>query len=357
MVSLLDDEAFVDFVLEKGSIPFVVRGSLECEANFNFAPVMDVRVSGPTFHLEVIGKSPIQEEPIKLLVRELMDEAVFPGEMRLPEKTINGIARALYALELWADFLCLAVGNPKIIVEVQRPMNPVIRTRSRFDVAALNRWADLSKAYVQLPESEKWKLASAVWWYRKACAAAYYSIFDSYTAYWNCLEILCNVSGSRINKGPEVDGAIQAYLHDKSEIKSGHILECYNRFVNYGIANQMKDALKDMLGKEQADQLAYQCFEVLPAENRLYHIRNDINHGNIHENSVQDYERVYFRGLLLQSAVMTLLYSKLGRPISLGMDTNALAARLSDPSFRATRSPAAHAADEDTYSSEPLQGE
>ena len=38
VLSYLDDKNFVDFVLEKGNIPFVVRGSLSCLANFNFAP-------------------------------------------------------------------------------------------------------------------------------------------------------------------------------------------------------------------------------------------------------------------------------------------------------------------------------
>jgi hypothetical protein len=40
--SYLDDDAFVEFVLEKGSIPFVVRGSISCLANFNFSPFIMV---------------------------------------------------------------------------------------------------------------------------------------------------------------------------------------------------------------------------------------------------------------------------------------------------------------------------
>ncbi len=331
MFSYVLDDAFVEFVLERGSVPFIVRGSLECEANFSFNPIIGVRISGPTYRLKVVGENPEQEDPINIFVNELYEEAVFSGEIEIPKSTKQGIVRALWALERWADFLCLAMGNPKIRVEVQRPVTAVITSRRKMDPAALGRWGKLTAFHSQLKEGERRRIANALWWYRKACAAAYYSVFDSYTAYWNCLEILCNTSGSRLNKGPGVDEAIQDFLRGKTRIKAGHILECYNRFVNYSIPRQMKDALKPVLGEEQSEQFIHQCFEIQPKEDRLYQIRNDINHGNIRENTSQDLERVYLRGMLLSNVVMSLLHSKLGHPISIGMDINTLAENLANP--------------------------
>ena len=322
MLSYLNDKSFVELALESGSIPFIVRGTLECEDNFSFSPAVDILVSGPTFDLEVIGESTEQKKLVEIFVNELSEEVVFPGEIELPERTVEGISKALYALELWADLLCLAVGNPKIKVEVQRPVQAVITSTSKLELASFEMWEKLTASHLQLEDGERKRVASALWWYRKACSAAYYSVFDSYTAYWNCLEILCNVSGSKINKGPKVDEAIQNYLKSKKTVEAGHILECYNRFVNYSIARQMQDALRAMIGEEQAKQVIYQCFEISPKQDRLYQIRNDINHGNIHENLVRDYERVYVRGMLLSHVVMTLLYYKLGHPISIGMDIN-----------------------------------
>src|SRR5258706_10446145 len=114
MLNYLDDESFVEFVITKGSIPFVVRGSLVCPANFNFSTMIGIRISGPTYYIHGVGKNPQQENDIgEIHIRELVDEVVFPGEIELPEKTKLGISKALYGLELWADFLCLAVGNPK----------------------------------------------------------------------------------------------------------------------------------------------------------------------------------------------------------------------------------------------------
>lgn len=334
MLTYLEDKSFVKFVLERGNIPFVIRGSMTCLSNFSFAPFVGVRISGPTYPIRVIGENPQQEGDAGTIhVRELIDEAVFPGEVELPERSKNGISQALYGLELWADFVCLAVGNPKIVVEVQRPINPIISTRSTFDVAALERWGQLSEAYSRLETRERKKIAGAMWWYRKACATAYYSLFDSYAAYWNCLEILCNVAASRIHKGTEVDNAIQEYLQGKSKVTAGRISHCYHSFVNYSIKEQMKDVLNAIMGEEQAAQVIYQCFKVKPEEDRLYRIRNDINHGNIRENSGQAYERVYYRGMLLWNIVMDLLHRKLGHPISLGVSVNKLAQRLADPAF------------------------
>lgn len=305
MFSYLDDDNFVEHVLEKGSIPFLIRGSLECSANFNFTQLIGVRISGPTYRVFAVGEN--MKDPNdagKVHVRELVDEVVFPGEIDLPEKTKTGISKALYALQLWADFICLAVGNPKITVEVQRPINVVMATHSKFDVRSLDSWGDLFVSYTKLDTNERKKFAASLWWYRKACSTAYYSVFDSYTAYWNCLEIM---------------------------FTSDH----------HNIQKQMRNGLQkaDFISKEDAQQIIHQCFEVEPQKDRLYQIRNDINHGNIRENSGVDYKRVYFRGMLLQTIVMKLLYAKLGRSISAGMSINQQADQLNSPEFQDPKPP------------------
>lgn len=225
---------------------------------------------------------------------------------------------ALGTLEMWADFLCLANGNPKIKVEVQLPVQAVITTTRELSARDLDRWAELIQSHSGLPDAEKKQVANALWWYRKGCAAAKYSVFDGYTAYWNCLEILCGASGSKIREGEQVAVAVQDYLKGKKEIKPGHILHCYNTFVNYSISAQMEDALKAVLGDEKGEQWAFYCFKVQPPKDRFYQIRNDINHGNIRENDGVAYKRVYLRGLLLWQLVIQVLHSKLGKTISLG---------------------------------------
>jgi hypothetical protein len=104
----------------------------------------------------------------------------------------------------------------------------------------------------------------------------------------------------------------------------------------HNIQKQMRIALTraKFISSEQASQIIYQCFDIEPKRDRLYQIRNDINHGNIRENSGLDYERVYFRGMLLQNIVLELLNRKLGHPISLGMSVNELAEKLKSPAFQ-----------------------
>jgi hypothetical protein len=323
------DKAFIESALETGSIPFIVRGSLTCLANFNFEPFLKLKISRPTYHIRVFGENQKETDNlVNINIRELVDEVVFPGEIELRERSVEGIQKALRGLELWADFLCVAVGNPKVIVEVQRPVNIVMASQSNFDSPSLQRWASLVSEYYKLPPEEQKKLAGVLWWYRKASSAAYYSFFDSYTAYWNCLEILCGVSGSKPKQEESTNKQIEAYLKNKKKITAGHILHCYNNFVNYSIKEQMKDALKIMQGEEVASDVIYQCFEIKPEEERLYQIRNDINHGNIRENSGWDYDKVRKRGMLLWEIVFKLINSKLGNSISTGMSINQSAEQL-----------------------------
>jgi len=114
MFSYLNDKSFVKFALESGSIPFIIRGTLECEDMFNFSPAVGISVSGPTFHLEVVGESAEQKDLIKVFVNELSEEVIFPGEIELPEKTVKGISEALAALELWAELSNAARSSPPI---------------------------------------------------------------------------------------------------------------------------------------------------------------------------------------------------------------------------------------------------
>lgn len=95
----------------------------------------------------------------------------------------------------------------------------------------------------------------------------------------------------------------------------------------------------DFISSEDAKQIIFQCFEVAPPKDRLYQIRNDINRGNIRENSGVDYKPIYFRGMLLQTIVMKLLYAKLGRSISSGMSISQEAEQLNSPSCQDGKPP------------------
>jgi hypothetical protein len=327
----LDNPTFVDYVLEKGCIPFVVRGNVKCIENFNFAPLICVQISNTNYRIRVFGENKKEKmNDIIIKVREIVDDVVFSGEIKLPERTIEGISKAINSLELWADFLCITIGNPKIFVEVQKPRDLIISSQSTLDYKSLQRLVNLLRQHLQLGIEERSKLESVLWWYRKASSAAYYSLFDSYTAYWNCLEILCSVSGSKLHQGVDIDNKIEVYLKGKIKITSGHILHCYNNFVNYSIKEQIKDALITILKNDIALEVIYQCFEIKPEGERLYQIRNDINHGNIRENSEKDYLYVYYRGELLRHIVFILINNKLGQNISNGMSVNKFAEKLQE---------------------------
>jgi hypothetical protein len=155
MFNYLTDNNFVEYVLEMEKIPFLVRGSLGCSADFNFRSVPEIRITGPTYRVSAVrenSKDPNDKSQIH--IQELFEEVVFQGEIDLPEKTRVGVFRALNALERWADLLCLAIGNPKIIVEVQRPVNIVMASPYDFDLSSFASWGRLTGSFLKLEPNE-----------------------------------------------------------------------------------------------------------------------------------------------------------------------------------------------------------
>jgi hypothetical protein len=317
MFSYSSNQSFVDTAIQEGKIYFKVRGSLQCDFQMSFKN-FGIVIHPPTSKLRAYAQETKDSELQKVHVTELQDEVVFSGSIDLAENSKQGIDRALGALELWADFLCFASGNPKVTIEIELPVQAVISIGRHIDEQIGKQLLEAAGHFHFLDPEDKSRVLRALWWYRKGCNTAYYSVFDSYTSYWNCLEILCDVSGSKMRQDADLDEAIDNYLKGKKSFQRGHILQCYNQFVNYSIASQIKDALVPPFGPEQASRWAYYLFDQHPESERLYQIRNDINHGNIQENDALNYERVYLSHMLLGGLVSNLLHYHLGRRIEPG---------------------------------------
>lgn len=322
MQNYLVEKNFIDDVIETGKIKFIVHGNLTCQFPINFKG--DILIHPPTVRVKVDHRDKDKEHEInldKVHFRELEGETVFRGEMMVTEKNLLAIGSALEQLELWADMLCLAHGNPKIHLEIQVPIRAISAARRDIELKDVSEWHRFEAVMHRLPKEQQNRIKRALWWYRKGCSLHNYSIFDTYTAFWNVLEILTNVSGNLTRKGAEVDEALRKYLSSKKKVTAGDISHCYNSIVKYGIPDQMKDALSPLLNNpDEAEQWVYYCFKVKPDEDRFYQIRNDINHGNISATNITDLRRVYLRGMILQSFVFCCLNRILGVPLKFTTD-------------------------------------
>jgi hypothetical protein len=314
MQNYLEEQNFIDDVIETGKIKFVVHGNLTCQFPINFKG--DIFIHPPTVRVKANHRDKDKESEInldKVHFRDLEGETVFRGEMLVKERNLTGIGNALDELELWADMLCLAHGNPKIHLEIQLPIRVISATRRDIELQDIREWHRFEAVLGKLPKARQDRIKRALWWYRKGCSLHNYSIFDTYTAFWNVLEIVCAVSGNLTRKGTDIDEAVQKYLASKKKITAGDISHCYNSIVKYGIPEQMKDALIPLLNSsDEADQWVYYCFKVKPDKDRFYQIRNDINHGNISATNTADLRRVYLRGMILQDFVFCCLNRILG---------------------------------------------
>lgn len=318
MFDYLADEGFITWAIKRSKITFIVHGSLTCETPVTFP--WDISIGPPTTQVMVKGVDRISKTEVsldKVYFHELVNETVFYGEIALRDATRDGVVEALGLLERWADLLCLAHGNPKIQLEIQIPIRVITETGRPIEDRHIDRWHRLIPLMHVLPDEIRSRVDRGLWWYRKGCNAQRTSLFDAYAAFWNVLEILCGVSGSRHQKGPDVDEKIRKYLGSQKSIRAGHIVHCYNSLVNYGIPAQVKGALTEILGdEERATKWSFYCFDAKPKDVSFYKIRNDINHGNIRENNLTEARRVFLRGMLLQHLVYVCLHEIMGIHIS-----------------------------------------
>ncbi|MDP1714837.1 MAG: hypothetical protein Q8L41_08835 [Anaerolineales bacterium] len=144
-------------------------------------------------------------------------------------------------------------------------------------------------------EQIRLKIMRAAWWMRQArhdllSGAPNISIFSLYSSYWNAFECLIDVACnlippkklSKADKAKQIQQYVSA-LPKPLELEVEDILHCYNSIVNLGFPHKAHHVFSLMIDKETGERLYSECFTKQPETDRLYKIRNDIDHGNITE--------------------------------------------------------------------------
>ena len=90
----------------------------------------------------------------------------------------------------------------------------------------------------------------------------------------------------------EKQAKIDKFLTDlDGKLKPSDVSECYRTIVNPGFVGKAKHALQQCF-PEEAGEYANECFHRPDRENRLYDIRNAINHGDIDAEHPEELLRV-----------------------------------------------------------------
>ncbi len=85
------------------------------------------------------------------------------------------------------------------------------------------------------------------------------------------------------------------------------IIDCHHSFVSPGFVGKASYALRVCFPPEQAERYILECFKAKPCDDRLYNIRNAINHGDIDAENPHELIRVEDKHLRLWMIVFGML--------------------------------------------------
>jgi len=242
---------------------------------------------------------------------------VLEADVSVEEKTVTAVKDAARRLNLLVGVLCLShTGMP---IRWYSPLFSYGSTWSAFaslDALAANKAVEQIN---KLPEKVKRKVTAALFWIRQPRNMSHEHVrddhFQSYAGYWSAFECLVKAvnilspQDSRTSTQKN-DGLTNRLSALPAPLSVGDIDTLYKEFVNPGLRQKAEHAIKICMGG-RAEHFITQCFASEPAEQQLYKIRNDINHGNVDIDDPEIRMIVESRLMVLWELVFNLLHGVL----------------------------------------------
>jgi hypothetical protein len=166
---------------------------------------------------------------------------------------------------------------------------PIDNTRVSASIDALE----------SLPADVRRKVRAALYWIREPRTMLMQSYkrdeFRMFAGYWNAFECLVEAVCLLVPKPKasraEKNAAIAAFISARDRVLDiASVIELY-RIVDAGFVGKASHAL-GVCFPEEAKRYIEECFRREPRENRLYDIRNAIDHGDIDADNLQEIMRV-----------------------------------------------------------------
>lgn len=168
------------------------------------------------------------------------------------------------------------------------------------------RQDDLPKAldgYSRMPEPMRKRIDAALYWIREPrhLFGEWHrsDVLQVYAGYWNAFECLVEAvtllrpqgKPSRSEKQKLIDEFV---VQRNGKLTAADIGECYRDIVNPGFVGKASHALRVCFGDE-AQQYIDECFHLPNRADRLYDIRNAINHGEVDAEDSLELSRIESR--------------------------------------------------------------
>jgi len=171
------------------------------------------------------------------------------------------------------------------------------------------------EALGKLPPPVARKVRSALYWIREprqlVMEGHRSDVLRVYAGYWNAFECLieavCLLRPSPKLGRAEKQAGIDAFVTARNgKLDAAAIAECYKAFVDPGFVAKASHALR-VCFPDRADQYVVECFRMKPEQDRLYDIRNAINHGDVDADNPSELLRVEDRHHRLWMIVFGML--------------------------------------------------
>lgn len=156
---------------------------------------------------------------------------------------------------------------------------------------------------LQLPEPVRRKVDAALYWIREPrnlhIERHQSDILRVYTAYWNAFECLVEAVNLLRPQQKPSSSKKQQLINDFMAQRSGKltskdIQECYQSIVNTGLFGKASHALRECFDSD-AKTYIDECFLLTDKRDRLYNIRNAINHGEVDAEHPEELIRIRSR--------------------------------------------------------------
>ncbi|MDR4505159.1 MAG: hypothetical protein MRK01_10265 [Candidatus Scalindua sp.] len=147
-----------------------------------------------------------------------------------------------------------------------------------------------------------------------------------YAAYWNAFECLVDaiclaVPYEKQTKVEKQDKIEAIFVSHGGKVSPAFIQEAYTTVVNPGLKTKAIHAIGVCFG-ESADHFIDECFNREDTVNRLYDIRNSINHGEVKAENPQELSRIQSRTSKLWLMVMGMFGQLIPYPYPLHRNDN-----------------------------------
>ena len=233
---------------------------------------------------------------------------VLKAEVKVSDKSISSVTDAARRLDLFVG-ACSLVGWGNYAVRwwffiTQGTASSVY---SEPDFVELSTAIDSA---VALPEKVRRKIESALFWMSAPKSLRLETkgrdVLNEFSGFWNAFECLIDAhSLLRPRVRPRNKQRLIDDFFDGKRPTASTIEECYRTIINPGLRSKAERAMREFFPHD-VNQYLYELFGHVDINQRLYDIRNSINHGDIDVADLEALNRVESRFGVLRQIVMAM---------------------------------------------------